>query len=57
MTYRFDCRGAFLPKLLGGVFVLFIGILIACCYIARQANPQMLDENGHIRQTRAASRP
>ena len=26
--YRFDSRGAFLPNFLGGIFVLFIGILI-----------------------------
>jgi hypothetical protein len=47
--YRFDSRGAFLPKLLGGICVLFIGILIVCYYIARQANPIMLDEKGHVR--------
>ena len=49
MMYRFDARGAFLPKFLGGVFVLFCGILIVCYYIARAANPVMLDEHGHIR--------
>lgn len=49
MRYRFDSRGALLPKVLGGVFVLFCGILIVCYVIARQANPIMLDEHGHVR--------
>ncbi len=49
MIYRFDSRGAFLPKFLGGVFVLFVSILIVCYYIARVANPVMLDEHGHVR--------
>lgn len=47
--YRFDSRGAFLPKFLGGVFVLFVGILIACYVIAKRANPVMLDEHGGLR--------
>jgi hypothetical protein len=54
MIYRFDSRGAFLPKFLGGVFVLFCGILIVCYFIARRANPIMLDEHGHVRGTSAA---
>lgn len=56
MIYRFDSRGAFLPKFLGGVFVLFAGILIVCYYIARAANPVMLDEQGHVRGAQAAAR-
>ncbi len=52
--YRFDSRGAFLPKFLGGIFVLFVGILIVCYYIAREANPVMLDETGHVRGAHAA---
>ena len=52
--YRFDSRGAFLPKFLGGVFVLFVGILIACYCIARKANPVMLDDHGAIRGRPAA---
>ena len=55
MMYRFDSRGAFLPKFLGGVFVLFCAILIVCYYIARQANPVMLDEQGHVRGAHAAA--
>ena len=47
--YRFDSRGAFLPKFLGGIFVLFVGILVVCYVIARQANPVMLDEHGAVR--------
>ena len=49
MSYRFDCRGALLPKVLGGIVVLFIGILIAAYVIARGANPVMLDDHGHMR--------
>ena len=52
--YKFDSRGAFLPKFLGGVFVLFIGILIACYVIAKRANPVMLDEHGAVRTSPAA---
>lgn len=51
--YRFDARGAFLPKLLGGVLVLFIAMLVATYWIATEANPVMLDENGHVRQSHA----
>lgn len=55
--YRFDSRGALLPKFLGGVFVLFVGIMIACWYIARQANPVILDEHGHPRGAHSAEQP
>ena len=55
--YRFDSRGAFLPKFLGGVFVLFCAILIVCYYIAREANPVMLDEHGNVRGGRRAESP
>jgi hypothetical protein len=55
MIYRFDSRGALLPKVLGGIFVLFVGILIAAYVIARGANPVMLDEHGHIRGAAAHS--
>jgi hypothetical protein len=47
--YRFDARGAFLPKFLGGVFVLFVCILVVCYIIAKRANPIMLDEHGDVR--------
>jgi hypothetical protein len=53
-VYRFDSRGAFLPKFLGGIIVLFIGILIAAYYISKQANPVMLDEKGNLRDSHAA---
>ena len=49
MSYRFDARGAFLPKFLGFVMVLFIGILIVTYLIARRADPVILDETGHVR--------
>lgn len=55
--YRFDSRGAFLPKFLGGVFVLFCAIMIACYYISKQANPVMLDEHGHVRTAQAPAHP
>ena len=51
--YRFDSRGAFLPKLLGGVVVLFLAMLVATYWIATEANPVMLDENGHVRPSSA----
>lgn len=55
MSYRFDARGALLPKFLGAVIVLFIGILIASWLISRQVNPVMLDEKGHIRGSESAA--
>ncbi len=51
--YRFDSRGAVLPKLLGGIVALFIAILVTCYLIAREANPVMLDENGHVRNAQS----
>jgi len=47
--YRFDARGAFLPKFLAGVFVLFVCILVVCYVIAKRANPIVLDEHGAVR--------
>ncbi len=38
-----------LPKLLGIVFVIFMGILIGSYFVARDANPVILDEHGNIR--------
>jgi hypothetical protein len=49
--YRFDARGAFLPKFLGGVILLFLGILLATYLVARKANPVILDERGAVRGT------
>ena len=49
MSYRFDSRGAFLPKFLGFVMLLFITILIVTYLLARQADPVILDEQGHVR--------
>jgi hypothetical protein len=51
--YRFNARGAAVPYLLGFVFVLFVGILIACYAISRQTNIVMLDEKGNIREESA----
>ena len=39
-------QGSPLLYLLGFVFVLFIGILIFCYVVTRQANPVLLDPNG-----------
>ena len=55
MSYRFDTRGAVLPKLLGFVMVLFISILVVCYFIAKQANPIMLDEHGEVRGSHPAA--
>jgi hypothetical protein len=49
MSYKFDARGAFLPKFLGFIMVLFIGILILTYAIARKVDPVILDEQGHVR--------
>ncbi len=35
-----------MKKLLGFIMVWFIGILIVCYIIAKQANPVFLDEHG-----------
>ncbi|MBI4892443.1 MAG: hypothetical protein HY821_17595 [Acidobacteria bacterium] len=42
-------RGAFLPKFLWGVALLFVGILITTYLIARDADPVILDEHGNYR--------
>jgi hypothetical protein len=39
----------FLPKFLGVIMVLFIGILIATYLIAREADPVILDDHGNYR--------
>ncbi|MBZ5683462.1 MAG: hypothetical protein LAP86_00380 [Acidobacteriia bacterium] len=39
-------QGSPLVYVLGLVFVLFIGILIFCYVVTRQANPVLLDPNG-----------
>ena len=49
MSYHFDTRGAFLPKFLGFVIVLFCGILLVTYLIAREADPVILDEHGAYR--------
>jgi len=54
MSYRFDTRGALLPKVLGVVIVLFFGILIATYVIAKQVNPVMLDDHGNVRGSQAS---
>lgn len=39
-----------LPKLLGLIFVVFIGIMVGVYLVARSVNPVMLDEHGDIRR-------
>ncbi len=42
-------RSIFFPSLLGGIVVLFLGILAASWYFAEKANPVILDERGRVR--------
>ncbi len=39
-----------LPKLLGAIFILFIGIMVGVYVIARNTNPVILDEYGNVRK-------
>jgi uncharacterized protein YneF (UPF0154 family) len=39
-----------LPKLLGFIIVLFIGILVGTYVAARNINPVILDEHGNVRK-------
>jgi F0F1-type ATP synthase assembly protein I len=50
-------RGGFLPKFLGFIVMLFIGILIGTYLIARQADPVILDEHGNVRSGGGQSAP
>ena len=43
--------GAFFPMLFGGISLLFIAILIVAFFIAKKANPVMLDDQGRPQQT------
>lgn len=38
--------GRFLQLILGLIFLLFIGILVALYFVARETNPVILDETG-----------
>jgi len=42
---------AFFPMLFGGISLLFIAILIVAFFIAKKANPVMLDDQGRPQQT------
>ena len=55
---RFVARhqGAILRIVLGSVFALFIGILVTVYFVAREANPVMLDEHSAPIGAPAASR-
>lgn len=50
-------HGAFLPKFLGFIMILFIGILVMTYLIARQVDPVILDEQGHVRSGGAQHAP
>lgn len=41
--------GALFPALFVGIGVLFVGILVLAYVGSRQANPVMLDEQGHVK--------
>ena len=41
--------GAFFPVFFALISVLFIGILLYAYHGAKEANPVMLDEHGHVR--------
>ena len=45
-TSKTHKQGSPLLYFLGFVFLLFIGILIFCYFVTRQANPVLLDSNG-----------
>ena len=42
-------KGAFLPKFLVFVVLLFIGILVYAYVESKRADPIILDEQGHVR--------
>lgn len=42
-------RISLVPSLLGGIVVLFLGILAFSWYFAEKANPVILDEQGRVR--------
>ena len=54
-TANFKQRKAILPYVLGGIFLLFIVIMIGVYLIAKQANPIMLDEKGKPIETPKSS--
>jgi hypothetical protein len=41
--------GAFFPVLFALISLMFIGIMLYAYHGAREANPVMLDEQGHVR--------
>jgi len=43
--------GAFFPVFFALISLLFIGILLYAYHGAREANPIMLDEHGHVRDS------
>ncbi len=48
-------QGVILRIMLSAIMVLFIGILIAVYFVAKQANPVFLDEKGKPVQTQTES--
>ncbi len=47
--------GGFFQLLLGGIMLLFIGILVYVYHESKLANPIMLDEKGHVRASDGSS--
>jgi hypothetical protein len=47
--------GALYQAILGGIVLLFIGIMVYVYHGAKQANPIILDEHGHPRDAAAQS--
>jgi uncharacterized membrane protein YraQ (UPF0718 family) len=48
-------QGVILRIFLGAIMALFIGILVAVYFVAKQANPIFLDEKGKPVQTQSES--
>lgn len=48
-------QGKILQFALGGIFVLFIAILVMVYFISKQANPIFLDEKGRPIQSQSSS--
>jgi hypothetical protein len=48
-------QGKLLQLALGGIMVLFIAIMVAVYFIAKQANPIFLDEKGRPIQSQNSS--
>lgn len=50
-------KPGYFPYFLGGVMLLFIGIMLYVYQGAKQANPVILDEKGRVRGAAESSHP